>query len=653
MAFDYSQLKWSDLLAKAQEDYNLQRNGGGFDSNGVYRNYGKGDTFDYATSGRTTVGGLPAQISFGAGTDPNSLNWDNATFNYKDPDGRKGYLQSLYRNQDGSVGMREYQDTGDMGFLTDMAKFIAVAATMGTAVTALGGASAAGGTAAGSAGGWTSGFDLAGGASLPTGASGGLFGGGGIYGTGMSTGNPFGDWLAKKGISQAGKGVVSSLVGGGQSTGSTGGSNMSDNFWLDLLSTGATAGVLNNSGQRVADAYNTSADNVMKIANQIKDQGKFTPYNIRTGVGGSVDVGNGEQHTYLSPKWQEFQDQTMAQIPGLLNPYTNQNVSDISGQAYGLSKEWLNKRANPLYAANEQKGLFGAGSLLDKAAGFDPEAAAKSEYDLMQKIYAPTRESDNLDMENRLLQQGRLGLNYGSYGSAPELMALKQAQRMQDLNATKDSRQLAFDRQNNMISQAGALNNIGIQSGAAGTAQQKSYYDMANGLFGMGMSGDKFIEDMTNSRTARAGALQNMAMKPEEFVSRTTDQALSAGNSRANADMNSARLFGNMALDAEKLRATGAFRDASFANARNATLLDRITGKDGAGGLLSGASGGMGQIADMAKKLLGMGIPEESLSQVMSELGVNMDQFTDSWDFDLSNLDMSESWDDFGDLFDF
>lgn len=688
MALDYSKLKWADLLAKAQQDHQQQ--------------WGSKDSFDPYTGGITDFGGgKGAQIFLDSNSDDP---WSNVVFNLNNPDDPNQplkHMTQLYRKEDGGVGSRYYEMNRGMpvGLAAVLAAPFAAAAlglgaggaaagttagaSLGSGVslgaggatgitgaigtsgltagagTGLGLTTAGAGSALGSLGtGFFGAETLAGlgGAAVGAGAAsaGGLFGNGGVYGTGMSTGNTFGDWLVQKGINQAGKGVVSSLSGGRQSTGTSNGvSNMSDNVLLDLLTTGATAGVLNNSGQRVTDAYNLSADNVMNVANQLKDQGKFTPYNIRTGVGGSVDVGNGEQHTYLSPKWQQFQDQAMSQIPGLLNPYTNQNVSDISGQAYGLSQEWLNKRANPLYAANEQKGLFGAGNLLDKAAGFDPESAAKSEYDLMQQIYAPTRENDNLNMENRLLQQGRLGLNYGTYGAAPELMALKEAQRMQDLNATKDSRQLAFDRQNNMISQAGALNNIGIQSGAAGTAQQKAYYDMANGLFGMGMSGDKFIEDMNNSRTARAGTLQNMAMKPEEFVSNVTGQALTAGANRSSAEQANARLFGNMALEAERLRSGGAFADAGFKNARDNAILQSVSGKGGAGGLLSGAGGGMGQVTDLAKKLLGMGVPAESLTQVMGDLGIDMNQFTDSWDFDVSNLDMSESWSDVGDLFDF
>jgi hypothetical protein len=510
---------------------------------------------------------------------------------------------------------------------------------------------------AGSGAGWTSGYDLAGGSGLPTGAS------GGIFGTGFSTGSAFGDWAAKQAAGMGLRAGIGSLIGGGSpSTGKSGGSGMADSlFGSNALETLLAAGVLNNSGQRVSDAYTASANNVMNLANQLKDQGKFTPYNISTGLGSVTSNADGSMSTSLDPRFQGVQDAALGQIGSLLTPYTNQNVSDISGQAYDLSKEWLAKRANPLYAQNEQKGLFGAGQLLDKAAAFDPEANARAEYDLMQKIFAPTRESDNLAMETRLMNQGRLGLNYGSYGAAPELMALKEAQRRQDLQATKDSRQLAFDRQNNMISQAGALNDIGIKSGAAGTAQQKAYYDMANGLFGMGMSGDKFIEDMNNSRTSRANTMLGMALKPEEMMQQNMATAINAGNARSNAEQANARLFGNLGLEAERLRSSGAFADAGFKNSRDNAILQAISGKGGAGGLLAGAGGALsnlpGLVGDLAKKLLASGIPEESLADVMGEMGIEMDQFLpegSTWgEFDLSNLDLGGGggeWTGFGDM---
>jgi hypothetical protein len=441
--------------------------------------------------------------------------------------------------------------------------------------------------------------------------TGGLFGNGGIYGTGLSTGSAFGDFLAKQAAGMGLRAGVGSLIGGGSPTtrtsaGNNGGSGMG--MFDDLFGTALTAGVLNNSGARVTDAYNTSANNVMNLANQLKDQGKFTPYNISTGIG-SVSAGpDGSMQATLDPKYQANSDLALNQ-----------------------SNYWLGKRANPLYEANEQKGLFGAGQLMDKASAFDPEANAKIEYDLMQKIFAPTRENENLDMENRLLQQGRLGLNYGSYGAAPELMALKEAQRRQDLQATKDSRQLAFERQNNLISQADAMQGIGIKAGAAGTAQQKAYYDMANGL-------------------------QQMSLRPQEMLGQQVGQSISAGNARSNAEQASARLFGNMGLESERLRSAGAFADAGFKNSRDNAILQAISGKGGAGGLLAGAGGSASQVAGLAQKLLGMGIPQDSLAQVMGDMGIEMDQFLPDgsmWgEFDLGNLEFSDAtdWVGAGDL---
>jgi hypothetical protein len=744
--------------------------------------------------------------NYGYGTQGGSISIMNENTRFGDkyykwnPDGNGGYTPEQLTRE---------QRTGWMAKVGNIVEAVtpAIVGSMAAGAFNIGpfspnGAFAPGAVGAGEAAGWTSGYDLAGGSGLPTGAS------GGIFGTGLSTGSAFGDWAAKQAASMGLRAGVGSLIGGGsQSTGKRGGSDMTEDiFGGNVLEALLAAGVLNNSGQRVSDAYNTSANNVMNLANQLKDQGKFTPYNISTGMGGVTTDANGNMSAQLSPQYQAMVNKALESANSSLDPYSNQQVTDIANQALGQASGFLNKqanplygqaeqqlmssgldlakfrsnplyaqleqkmlssggemldqkanplyaqaeqqmmqagleqakqRANPLYAQNEQLGLSGAGKLFGQAANFNPEAVAKSEYNLMQQIMAPGRESENLSMETRLRNQGRLGLNYGSYGAAPELLALKEAQRRQDLQATKDSRSLAFDRQNMLLDQAGKMNQFGIQSGAAGqawdvnnqnlanskmnmgiqagqagTAQQralqdmalarmsagagmgqaganlqktyldmgnsqlnagmaagqagreaqKDYLNMGNGLLNMGMAGNKFIEDMNNSRTSRANSLFGMAMKPEEMLQQNMATAISAGNARSNAEQANARLFGNMGLEAERLRSSGAFADAGFKNSRDNAILQAISGKGGAGGLLAGAGGALsnlpGFVGDLAKKLLASGIPEESLADVMGEMGIEMDQFLpegSTWgEFDLSNLDLGGGgggeWVGFGDM---
>lgn len=508
---------------------------------------------------------------------------------------RDDYHTYLGRGEDGNLFATEAhnQNVGMAGLL-DLAKFVGMAASMGTALPAMAGLEAAAGAVgageAATGAGWTSGYDLAGGSSLPTGAA-----TTGLFNSGLSTGNELVDKLVQKGITKAGTNLLTpdgtNKVPSG--TGTTGGNGMADSLDINsLLNLFGTYGVMSNGANRVNEVSNSSADRINGLATSLADKGKFTPYNVVSGIGRSTMGADGSMYNELDPYLSDQRAQSWAQITDLLKPYANQNVSDISGQAYDKSKDMLNRQVNPLYAQNEQRGLFGAGNLLDKAAGFDPEGNARSEYDLMQQLMAPTRESDNLNMENRLRSQGRLGLSYGAGGAAPELSALKQAQRMQDLQATKDSRQIAFDRQNGLINQAGALNTIGINSGNAGTAQQKANYDMANGLFGMGMSGDKFINDMNASRIGQANNLQDIGLKGEKMLMDQSGQALQAGSYRSNAEANNANLLAKLGLSAEGTRTSGAFLEAALKNDRDKTILKAFTGGEGgSGGFLNSATG--------------------------------------------------------------
>lgn len=607
-------MTWNELVAqaqKAQQAYQADV----MSRRGEYNEFDPNSLIDW--NGSKAMLHLPnaPTNSWNGEADPNYNRWDNAHLSYSDPtDNDYGFR--LMRGEDGSVVKQRYRDVADIGFAMDMMKFAGTATGLHGLTSALS-------------------------AGLPE----------------------VGKFALKKGagklVGEAVGAAVKSAVGGPSqpgvrtATGAPSLFNGTNAMTLDpslqnLLSLGLDYAGASKIAQNIQGTANTSAANLNNIAATTAQQGKFTPYNIQSGFGTTWTDANGKLTQTLDPAHAQVKSAAHEQMMGLLTPYTNQNVSDISGQAYGLSKEWLAKRANPLYEQNATLGLQGANNLIGKAGAFDPEANAKIEYDLTQKLLAPTREQDNLNMENRLMNQGRLGLSYGSTGAAPELAALAQAQRMQDLTLSKDSRQLAFDRQKDILNQANVLQGMGISADKAGLDMQQGYYSMANGLFGMGMSGDKFIEDMNNSRTSRAGALQQIGNYGDEQMLRQQQLAIQAGQAQSQAANAGANRQAELQKLAEQIRYGGAVSGNAI---QNQALSNAIGSSKG---LLSGGSGGglLSAGAGMIQKLLQSGMNPDDLGKLISDSGLDISQMIPEYGDVVDNFDF-DGLEDWANSFDF
>jgi hypothetical protein len=146
---DISDMRWDDLVADIQTD-KLQRSQ-------------RSDSYDaYSGNAYSALLGTEVQqyVAQGTGRDPQTGFYKKdsgpdpwaassiSSINLKDTiNGKEGYMTQLVRGDDGSVRVQEYEEKN--GFLRDMIMFVAIAASMGTAITYLGGAQAAGAAATG------------------------------------------------------------------------------------------------------------------------------------------------------------------------------------------------------------------------------------------------------------------------------------------------------------------------------------------------------------------------------------------------------------------------------------------------------------------------------------------------------------------------
>ncbi len=188
-----------------------------------------------------------------------------------------------------------------------------------------------------------------------------------------------------------------------------------------LLGTGANllGGYLNS--QAAKDAAQTSANAQIEAARIAAEASKFKPVGVTTRFGqsnfGYDDKGNLTSAGYtLSPEVKALQDQLMGASGGMLSQFLNAPTATA-----------------PMGTAAQRAMALGQGYL----AGSPEEQAAQA---LARKtaLINPQRERELAALENRLMQQGRLGLATGgtsTLGAAnPEMEAFFNAQRMQDLS---------------------------------------------------------------------------------------------------------------------------------------------------------------------------------------------------------------------------
>lgn len=194
---------------------------------------------------------------------------------------------------------------------------------------------------------------------------------------------------------------------------------------------GTTAGLLGSylQGTTAKDAATTSALAQIEAAKIAADAAKFRPVGVTTRFGSSnfgYDAnGNLISAGYnVSPELKAQQDALMAASGGMLNQFTGSQAATA-----------------PMGAAGQRAMQLGQGYLQT-----DPQAQAAQYMAEQQALLAPYREREFAALQNKLQQQGRLGLatggtSTGLMASNPEMESFYNAQRMQDLNLAAQATQ--------------------------------------------------------------------------------------------------------------------------------------------------------------------------------------------------------------------
>jgi hypothetical protein len=193
----------------------------------------------------------------------------------------------------------------------------------------------------------------------------------------------------------------------------------------------ALGGVL--SGNAAQDAANTTANAQLEAARIAAEAAKFKPVGVSTRFGDANWIrdanGNVTRVDYTAkPDIASQRDTLITGANSMLPQYAGSlaataPMSDAAGRMMSLGNQYL---------------------------ATDPQAQAAKYLSEQQALLAPYRERERLALENRLLSQGRLGLATGGTSTGlnaanPEMEALYNAQKMQDLQLAANATQGGMD----------------------------------------------------------------------------------------------------------------------------------------------------------------------------------------------------------------
>jgi hypothetical protein len=225
----------------------------------------------------------------------------------------------------------------------------------------------------------------------------------------------------------------------------------------------------------------------------------FQPFTVTSGLGTTTAGPSGTQYQ-LSPQQQAIQNALMREAqyriggapPGALESmFAGTDVMDLgqqmmgqapfgltqqqqaAQQAFGLGGQFMGaagQRPEDVEALRQQYGALASQSAMDVLS---PTAAREaSVFERIRATQRPEEERQRLALEERMAQQGRLGVRTAMFGGAPEQFALAQAQEEAQNRASLMAMQQAQAERQQALGTAQALGGMFSQQAQLGGALQ-------------------------------------------------------------------------------------------------------------------------------------------------------------------------------------
>ena len=414
--------------------------------------------------------------------------------------------------------------------------------------------------------------------------------------------------------------------------------------WASLLGgayTGGVAGAAAGAGvneavgrlQALGQAGVTDYTNLAKTATQGID---FKPYTLTSALGTTQQTAPGVISQQLTPQQQanvNAAQQQQASLYGAAVPDT----SGISQGAFTGAQSQLGQvGANQQDLASLRLGYGGAAQGMMGALGGSTTGMADQLFQQQQAMRSPVQQRQQLELENRLRAQGRLGTSTAAYGGTPEQLAMSKAVQEQQsadaFNSMTQAEQMATSQQ------ARALGLGSATSTLAQAQQALRQGDIANaqGLFNIGSSAAQLPQQMQGQNIAQAGQLQQQALAPSAAQLQQAQQAGTMGQQRAQTGYQAGGLFASTAGAGLQERLTAESAAAALRGKQYTSALGALANKGGESGT---AANTIQKAMDAGVKKVGDELFDAG-GKLLGKAG------------DLIGEGASALWDGFGNIFD-
>lgn len=261
---------------------------------------------------------------------------------------------------------------------------------------------------------------------------------------------------------------------------------------FDNLATGL--GAVYGFDKGISDVQDVGAQALQRAetaATNVGQQTQFKPFTVTSGIGGVSTTPTGGITTTLSPEQQALQQQ----------------LQSFGGQAFGML-------GSPEQRAQEQASIIG---MLTQ----DPSQRASREqemYNRLQAVQQPEQERARLQLEERLANQGRLGVRTAMFGGTPEQLTLEKAIAEQQAGSSLQA-----------IEQARLEQALGSEQTLAGLGETRQRMSLFGDLGLQSLAGSYLPQQQLLNTLSPAVDLSNIAMAGQRQGAQLGTSLLEAG----------------------------------------------------------------------------------------------------------------------------
>jgi len=321
--------------------------------------------------------------------------------------------------------------------------------------------------------------------------------------------------------------------------------------WLSTLGglatggiTGAAAGAgINDAVARLQALGQAGLTDYTNLAKTATEGISFTPYTLTSALGTTKQTAPGVISQELTPQ-QQANVTAAQQMQGSLYGAALPDTSGIAQGAFtgaqaglagvGTGQEDLAAlRAGYGTAAQGMTGMLGGSTT----------GMANQLFQQQQAMRTPEQQRQQLELENRLRAQGRLGTTTAAYGGTPEQLAMAKAVQEQQaadaFNSMTQAEQMATSQQARALGLGSATSSLA----QAQQALRQGDINAAQGLFSLGSSAAQLPQQMRGQDISQAGQLQAQALAPAAAQLQQAQQAGTMGQQQGELAAKAGGLF--------------------------------------------------------------------------------------------------------------